>query len=78
MIPGLAASATAVTVNLLANTGSGGEAAGDTFTSIENLEGAAHNDTLTGDAGNNILSGLGGNDVLRGEVAHATRVMERG
>jgi len=55
-----------VTVNLLPGGTNGGEAAGDTLTSIENLTGSAFNDTLTGDSGRNILAGGTGNDVLQG------------
>jgi Ca2+-binding RTX toxin-like protein len=55
-----------VTVNLAAGTASGGHAAGDTFTSIENLVGSAHADALTGNAGNNALNGWLGNDTLLG------------
>ena len=44
-----------------------GEAAGDTFVSIENLTGSAFNDTLTMGSGNNVLQGLAGNDVLDGQ-----------
>ena len=55
-----------VTVNLGTNTATGGDAQGDTFTSIENLSGSAFEDTLTGDAGNNILEGAAGADVLDG------------
>ncbi|MEI8324519.1 MAG: calcium-binding protein, partial [Betaproteobacteria bacterium] len=43
-----------------------GEAAGDSYTSIENLTGSAFNDTLIGDASNNVLSGGAGDDVLEG------------
>ena len=59
-------SAAAVTVNLGTNTATGGDAEGDTFTSIENLTGSAHDDTLTGDTGNNVLEGRGGADTLDG------------
>ena len=59
-------SAAAVTVNLGTSTTTGGDAQGDTFTSIENLAGSAFDDTLTGDAGNNVLEGAAGADVLDG------------
>jgi Ca2+-binding RTX toxin-like protein len=49
--------------NPAANTG---DAAGDTYNSVESLAGSAFADTLTGDAGNNILSGWTGNDTLNG------------
>ena len=61
-----AASAAAVTVSLNTNTASGGDAEGDTFDSIENLSGSAHDDTLTGDAGNNVLEGGAGADTIDG------------
>ncbi|MCE8556934.1 hypothetical protein KBY29_21715 [Ruegeria pomeroyi] len=55
-------------VNISLNTGftAGAHAAGDTFISIENLTGSAHNDTLSGDGNANVLTGLAGNDSLRG------------
>ena len=42
------------------------EAAGDSYTSIENLRGTQFNDSLTGDASDNTLQGLAGNDTLDG------------
>ncbi|MEM9618755.1 MAG: calcium-binding protein, partial [Pseudomonadota bacterium] len=53
-------SAAAVIVNLLANSASGGDAAGDTFTSIEDLQGSGFSDRLTGDAAANGLFGGSG------------------
>lgn len=44
-----------------------GDAAGDRFNSIENLEGSNWNDTLTGDANANVISGLAGDDRLSGK-----------
>jgi Ca2+-binding RTX toxin-like protein len=43
-----------------------GEAAGDSYLSIENLEGSSFNDQLFGDAGDNTLLGGAGNDELFG------------
>ncbi|MBP0484312.1 calcium-binding protein [Sagittula salina] len=43
-----------------------GEAAGDTFDSIEHLHGSAYNDDLRGDAGANLLWGWNGHDKLHG------------
>ena len=56
----------AVTVDLQAGTGSGGEAQGDTYDSIEQASGSFFSDTLLGDSGINGLSGSGGNDILDG------------
>ncbi|RDI58749.1 Ca2+-binding RTX toxin-like protein [Microvirga subterranea] len=50
----------------LAVGGSGGEAAGDTFSGVEALVGSSYDDRLTGDDAANVLSGAGGNDVLSG------------
>ena len=70
-------SGVAVTVDLSTGVGSGGEAAGDTYVSIENLEGSVHGDDLTGDdaanlisgnAGDDLLHGHGGDDILRGDA----------
>ena len=59
-------SSAAVTINLATGFASGGDATGDTFTSIEQVDGSAFNDILTGDAGVNELEGLDGDDTLRG------------
>lgn len=61
-----AASAAAVSANLLTGKASGGDAKGDVFVSIENLTGSKFNDTLVGNSGVNTLSGLAGNDWLDG------------
>jgi Ca2+-binding RTX toxin-like protein len=55
-----------VTASLTTRRGVTGDARGDRFQSIENLEGSQFNDRLIGDNSNNILSGLGGNDFLDG------------
>ncbi|MEI2383691.1 hypothetical protein [Breoghania sp. JC706] len=49
-----------------------GIAAGDTYSSIENLLGSAFADTLRGDAGANILEAGDGNDVLQGRAGNDT------
>jgi serralysin len=54
-----------VTVNLATGLASGG-AGSDTLSSIEEVRGSAHADTLTGDANANILRGGGGIDTLNG------------
>ena len=56
----------AISVDLSLGTNSGGHAAGDTLTSIENIHGSNFADTLTGDAGQNNLFGNGGVDILSG------------
>ena len=50
----------------MATGGTGGEANGDTFTSIEWVEGSAFDDDITGDSANNRLIGRDGNDILDG------------
>lgn len=66
------AGSAAVNVNLSTGVVSGGDAVGDSFSSIENLTGSSNDDTLTGDAnanridggaGEDTMTGLGGNDV---------------
>jgi Ca2+-binding RTX toxin-like protein len=56
-------------VNISLETGEGflGEANGDRYISIENLEASEFSDLVIGDAGTNILSGLGGDDRLYGQ-----------
>jgi Ca2+-binding RTX toxin-like protein len=59
-------SAAGVTINLAANTAHGGDAEGDTFTSIEHLYGSDHDDVVFGDNNDNNLLGAAGNDTLKG------------
>lgn len=61
-----------MTVDLGANTASGGDADGGTFTSIENLVGSRYADRLTGDGNDNVLLGQGGADVLNGGAGEDT------
>jgi len=76
-----------VTVDLGNSANNTGEAAGDTFVSIESLRGSNHNDILVGDAGTNfivggngadVLNGGAGNDTLRGDAGADTFVFESG
>jgi Ca2+-binding RTX toxin-like protein len=71
---------TAVTSSLLSG-GTSGEAAGDTYSEIENIWGSNFDDVLTGDnnagqvygfEGNDNLSGLGGDDFFYGGVGSDT------
>lgn len=59
-------SSQAVIVSLASGTGSGGDAAGDTYVNIQNLSGSDYNDILSGDANANTLSGGAGDDTLKG------------
>jgi len=61
-------SAAAVQVDLVAGSGSGGDAQGNALDGIENLVGSAFADTLKGDAGDNRLDGGAGDDLLEGGV----------
>ena len=56
-------SAAAVTVNLAAGTGVGGDAQGDTYNSIEKVIGSAFADTLSSATGGHVLEGGAGNDI---------------
>ncbi len=60
------ASSSAVNVNLATNANSGGDAAGDTLTAIQDVTGSAFNDTITGDGNANVLYGGNGNDQIYG------------
>ncbi|HYC46514.1 MAG TPA: hypothetical protein VED01_13655, partial [Burkholderiales bacterium] len=58
--------AAAVTVDLANPSLGTGDAAGDTFVSIEGVYGSAHADGISGNASANSLTGLAGNDTLSG------------
>ncbi|OYX62740.1 MAG: hypothetical protein B7Y89_07575, partial [Novosphingobium sp. 32-60-15] len=60
------ASASAVTAYLDGPAGTGGDAAGDVLTSIENMIGSTQADMLYGNANDNVLSGGDGDDTLIG------------
>ena len=59
-------SAAGVHILLSRGAGFGGDAVGDQFNSIENLNGSAYADELTATNGTNVLKGRDGNDTLRG------------
>ena len=61
-----ARSADGVRVNLVRGTATGGEAEGDTFSGIENVQGSQQSDAIIGNGEGNLLSGLGGDDILNG------------
>jgi len=55
-----------VTVDLANAASSTGDAAGDTFVSIEDLQGSNHDDSLRGNGVANWLTGMNGNDTIDG------------
>ncbi|WP_162243300.1 calcium-binding protein [Methylobacterium sp. Leaf399] len=58
--------ASGVVVNLADASQNLGDAAGDTYNSVENVVGTFYNDTLTGDNGNNSIFGFDNSDSLFG------------
>jgi Ca2+-binding RTX toxin-like protein len=63
-----------VTVNLLTNVHSGGDAQGDFLQNIENVMGSSAPDTLTGNDLANTLNGGGGGDSLDGGLGNDTMI----
>jgi Ca2+-binding RTX toxin-like protein len=55
-----------VSLDLAQGGGSGGDAAGDTFVGVEDVEGSEFSDSIVGDAAANDLDGNDGFDVLKG------------
>jgi Ca2+-binding RTX toxin-like protein len=55
-----------------------GDAAGDTFNSIENLTGTGSTDSLIGNSGSNVLNGGSGNDSLYGQDGNDTLIGGKG
>ena len=66
------ASTDAVQIYLDGTAGTGGHAAGDTLSNIENLIGSSYADTLTGDDAENVIESGGGNDRLFGGSGNDT------
>lgn len=69
---------TGVTVDLNNASRNTGEAAGDTFVSIENLEGSKHADSLYGNGQDNVIAGLNGNDTVYGRDGDDTLLGNNG
>jgi Ca2+-binding RTX toxin-like protein len=67
-----ASSSAAVTVDIGANTASGGDAQSDVISLFENLIGSASADTLTGSSAANILTGGAGADNMNGGIGNDT------
>jgi Ca2+-binding RTX toxin-like protein len=61
-----------VTVNLQTGVGANGDAQGDTYAGIENVNGGAAADIITGNAAANVLNGFEGNDRLTGGAGRDT------
>jgi Ca2+-binding RTX toxin-like protein len=66
------AGAARVIVNLFTGQGFEGEAAGDTYASIENVSATAFDDIVVGEAAGNAIDGRGGADTLYGNAGNDT------
>ena len=62
--------AAGVSVSLANPAGNTGDAAGDTYVSIENLTGSSFNDTFNGNTSANTIAGGAGNDGIRGNLGN--------
>lgn len=70
------AASSGVVANLTNSANNHGEAAGDTYSGIENIIGSRFNDTLVGNSGDNVLNGGRGNDTLNGGSGNDTASYE--
>ncbi|MEM1343528.1 MAG: choice-of-anchor L domain-containing protein [Pseudomonadota bacterium] len=61
-----------ISANLVNPATNAGEAAGDSYVSIENVDGSTFGDTITGSTGANLIRGGAGNDELRGQFGSDT------
>ena len=59
-------SSVGISISLVTNLGTGGDAEGDTLVGIENIFASNFNDVLTGDGSDNKLVGFGGDDIIFG------------
>lgn len=69
---------TGLTIDLANPSLSTGDAFGDSFISIESIQGGAYNDRIYGDGGDNSLSGSGGEDQLYGRGGNDTLMGDAG
>jgi Ca2+-binding RTX toxin-like protein len=69
-----ASSSAGVSVNLITNVVSGGDANGDVVSGFENIIGSSQNDILIGNSNANIITGGGGNDIISGSAGTDTAV----
>ncbi len=67
-----------VTANMTTPAHNTGDAAGDTYNTIENLLGSAFADTLRGDTNANTIEGGAGNDTLTGNAGNDVFVFHAG
>lgn len=67
-----ASARTSLIINLGDASQNSGEAAGDSYNSIENIVGGRFDDSITGDDGNNYLRGFFGDDIINGGAGNDT------